>query len=292
MNQNMKLPAELDNLLNHPSLRRARLGDDWLYSVQDLLVLLPTQNETTAPSRNFASSSLRGYLPEVANSVEEVLRNEPNLSRQIKWVKMLSSSRGFETVDMLPLEGVFHLLQLIESPITARLRQWLAAAGRERIEEVNDPELAIRRTRAVLENRGYSRQWIEKRLRGMWARHELTGQWARRGAQDDDYRKLTNELMANAFGMDVETYKRYKGLGPENLRDHMNDLELALTVLGETTAAILHRERDSHGPADLQRDVTDAGEIARRTREDLEARLGRPVATPEHYALRKRRKAG
>jgi DNA-damage-inducible protein D len=288
MNQNMKLPSELDNLLNHPSLRRARLGDVWLYSIQDLLTLLAAQNEPNAPAPNVPNL---GDLGVRCGSVP-VLPNEPNLSRQMKRVKMLSSSRGFETVDMLPLEGVLHLLQLVEAPNAAKLRQWLAAAGKERIEELNDPELAIRRTRAVLENRGYSREWIEKRLRGMWARHELTGQWARRGAQDDDYRNLTNDLMQSAFGMDVETYKRYKGIGPENLRDHMNDLELALTVLGETTAAILHKERDSHGPADLQRDVIDAGEIARRTREDLEARLGRPVATPEHYNLRKRRKAG
>jgi DNA-damage-inducible protein D len=280
MSYNGKLPTELHDLLNHPSLRRARLGEDWLYSIADLLAILAEQAE---PALGFASP---------ISTFEALLRIEPNLARLVRRVKMLSSSRGFETVEMLPLHGVLHLLQLIDSPGTHRLRQWLAVAGREWIEEQDDPELAIRRTRSILESRGHSREWIEKRLGGMWARQELTGQWARRGALDDDYRTLTNYLMAGTFGMDVETYKRYKGIGPENLRDHMNDLELALTVLGETTAAILHRERNSRGHGDLHRDVVDAGAIARRTREDLESRLGRPVATPDHYTLRKRRKAG
>src|SRR5215212_1859131 len=129
-----------------------------------------------------------------------------------------------------------------------RVRKWLAATARERLEEEKNPELAVLRTRRLYEQKGYSRRWVDKRLRGVSARHELTGEWYKRGAtESDQFRQLTNDLMRGAFGMEVEEYRRFKHLFKtgENLRDHMSDLELALTALGETVAVALHRDRDS-----------------------------------------------
>lgn len=184
------------------------------------------------------------------------------------------------TLDGVDVEGVLRLVQSIPAARAERVRRWLAQTARERIEEENNPELAVMRTRRLYESKGYSRRWVDKRLRGVSARHELTGEWFKRGAtESDQYRALTNTLVKGAFGMEVEDYRRHKNLFKtgENLRDHMSDLELALTALGETVAVALHRDRDSRGYEELESDAHAAGEIVAKTREEIEARTGRPV---------------
>src|SRR5205085_9835427 len=159
-------------------------------------------------------------------------------------------------------------------------------AAVERIAEAQNPELAVLRTRKLYESRGYSRRWVDKRLRGVSARHELTGEWYKRGAtESDQFRTLTNTIMEEGFGMDVEAYRRHKGLFKtgENLRDHMSDLELALTALGETAAVALHRDRDSENFDELLADVKDAGEVVARTRAEIEQRLGHAVVEAANH---------
>ena len=142
------------------------------------------------------------------------------------------------------------------------------------------------RTRKLYENRGYSRRWIDERLRGISTRRELTGEWYRRGArQNDDFRSLTNALVRGSFGMDVEQYRRYKGLSRtgQDLRDHMTDLELALVALGETVAVALHRNRNSVGVEKLTSDATEAGEIVAQALHEVERRGGTTVAFPGNH---------
>ncbi len=182
--------------------------------------------------------------------------------------------------DAVDLEGMLRLVQSISSPRAERLRRWLAQSARERLEEAENPELAVLRTRRLYEQKGYSRRWVDKRLRGVSARHELTGEWYKRGAKESDqFRALTNDLMRGSFGMEVEEYRRHKNLFKtgENLRDHMSDLELALTALGETVAVELHRERDSRSFDQLLSDARDAGDVVSRVRQEVEGRLGKPV---------------
>jgi hypothetical protein len=184
------------------------------------------------------------------------------------------------TLDGVDIEGVLRLVQSIPTARAERVRRWLAQTARERLEEENNPELAVMRTRRLYESKGYSRRWVDKRLRGVSARHELTGEWFKRGAtESDQYRALTNMLMKGAFGMEVEEFRRHKHLFKtgENLRDHMSDLELALTALGETVAGARHRDHDSRGYEALGADARDAGEIVARTRDEIEARTGKPV---------------
>ena len=184
------------------------------------------------------------------------------------------------TLDAFDMEGVLRLVQSIPTPKAERVRRWLAQAARERLEEETNPELAVVRTRRLYEQKGYSRRWVDKRLRGVSARHELTGEWFKRGATDSDqYRVLTNAIVKGAFGMEVEQYRQFKNLFKtgENLRDHMTDLELALTALGETVAVALHRDHDSRGFEQLEADVKAAGEVVARTRSEIEGRTGRPV---------------
>jgi hypothetical protein len=207
---------------------------------------------------------------------------EPRLKTLAEPMDFITHEDGqTQILDALNLDGVLRLVQSVPSEKAERLRQWLVESARQRLEEAEDPELALLRARRMYEQRGYSRRWIDKRLRSVAARHELTGEWFRRGAHDgQDYRTLTNELIHSAFGMDVKAYRAFKGMPgrQENLRDHMTDLELALTTLGETTAAVLHRDRDSLGITHLLTDVHDAGEIVSSTISDFERRTGKKVA--------------
>jgi hypothetical protein len=209
----------------------------------------------------------------------DLKQREPHLANLAETVQQID-------VDLIPLEAVLRLVQSIPSPKSERIKQWLARSARQRLEEAESPELAVIRTRKLYEGKGYSPRWVDKRLRGVSGRHELTSEWFKRGAsQSDQYRALTNAMMRSAFGTDVEGLRRFKGLHPtrENLRDHMSDIELALTSLVETVAANLHRARDSHGVEQLASDAKDAGEIVAETRQAIEGRTGRPVVTPGNY---------
>ena len=181
---------------------------------------------------------------------------------------------------------VFEVLLKLDPARADRLKTWLSRTARERLEETDDPELAIVRTRRAYEQQGRSRLWIDQRMRSVSARHELTGEWYRRGVRDGDhFRALTNEMSQAAFGMNVETYRRYEGLfrTRENLRDHMTDLELSLLALAETTAVELHRSRRSSGFGALLLDAKDSGQIIARTRGEIESQSGRPVVSAVNH---------
>ena len=189
-------------------------------------------------------------------------------------------------LDAFDVAGIVRLIQAMDSPRANRLKSWVVSAAIERFEEAGDPELTLLRTRQAYEQRGYSRQWIDQRMRSVSARHELTSEWYRRGVHEgEQFRALTNEMMQQAFSMDVEQYRRYKGLfrTGANLRDHMSALELALTSLAETTALELARQRRSHGFDALLLDARETGQIIARTRGEIESRTGRAVVSAENY---------
>jgi len=144
--------------------------------------------------------------------------------------------------------------------------------------------LAMGRMQELYEKKGYPKEWIDKRLRGIAVRQDLTDEWKDRGAQTtSEYAILTNEIMQGAFGLKVDEYKLVKDLERENLRDHMTDIELILTMLAEATTTELHRDRDSQGMAPLKKDAQDGGAVAGRTRKDIEAQTGKPVITGANF---------
>ena len=250
-------------LLNGEHVRRVQHHGRTLYAAVDVVAAL-------------------GGSRRAAQYWTELKANEPALAAVATSV-MFPAIDGADPVqtDALDLEGVLRLAQTIPSAKAERVRKWLAQTACERLEEEKNPELAVVRTRRLYEQKGYSRRWVDKRLRGVSARHELTGEWFKRGAtESDQYRTLTNSLMKGAFGMEVEQYRQFKHLDKtgENLRDHMTDLELALTALGETVAVALHRDHDSRGYDQLAADAAAAGEVVARTRQEIESRTGRPVA--------------
>ncbi|MDD2710449.1 MAG: Bro-N domain-containing protein [Verrucomicrobiae bacterium] len=181
-------------------------------------------------------------------------------------------------------EGIFRIIQSIPSPKAEPFKRWLAKVGYERIQEIEDPELASKRTRALYQAKGYPPDWIEKRMRSIAIREELTDEWKQRGVREDrDYSILTAEISKAAFGITPSDYKKLKGLERENLRDHMNDLELIFSMLGEAATTEITRHRNPHGVGQNKRTARAGGAVAGNARRELERKTGKRVVTSKNY---------
>ena len=180
--------------------------------------------------------------------------------------------------------GAFRIIQSIPSRKAEPFKRWLAKVGYERVREIEDPELAMKRMRQLYHSKGYSEDWIEKRARGIAVRDELTKEWGRREIKTDkEYSILTAEISDATFGMTPSQYMKYKGLTRENLRDHMTDLELIFTMLGEAATTEIARKRDARGFVQNKGVARRGGTIAGDARRKLEYESGRSVITPENY---------
>jgi hypothetical protein len=248
----------IQQLLNDQHIRRAQFDGQTVYAAADVAGALAESDHA-------------------AELWEDLEQREPALA------EMVIPTDDFDALD---LAGIFRLVQALDAPRAQRIKTWLAQTAVERIEEQEDPERALLRTRHAYEQQGHSRQWIDQRMRSVSGRQELTSAWYRRGVREsEEFRALTNEMMQSAFGMDVETYRRYKGLlrTGANLRDHMTELELALTTLAESTAVELARQRRSSGFDALLLDARETGQIIAKTRQAIEDRTGRPVVSPINH---------
>lgn len=181
-------------------------------------------------------------------------------------------------------EGIFRLIQSIPSTKAEPFKRWLAKVGYERVQEIEDPELATKRTRILYRLKGYPDDWIEKRMRGIAIREELTDEWQKRGAKEKrEYEILTAEISKATFGITPSQYKKRKNLKRENLRDHMDDFELIFTMLGERSTTEIHRTENSQGLPKLKSDAKAGGNIAGGARKKLEKRLGRSVVSKNNF---------
>ena len=181
-------------------------------------------------------------------------------------------------------EGIFRIIQSIPSPKAEPFKLWLAKVGYERIKEIEDPELATKRTRAIYKAKGYSNAWIEKRMRGIEVRETLTDEWKKRGVQENkEYAILTAEISKATFGMTPSEYQKFKGLKRENLRDHMNDLELIFTMLGEASTTKIAKNKDARGFNKNKIVAKKGGSVAGKARKDLEKKSNEKVSTKENY---------
>ncbi|MEK6698512.1 MAG: Bro-N domain-containing protein [Nitrospirota bacterium] len=206
------------------------------------------------------------------------------VSEKIGQLKMAAPDGKQRLTDCANTETLFRVIQSIPSPKVEPLKRWLAKVGNERIEEIENPELAMGRMQDLYEKKGYPKEWIDKRLRGIAVRQDLTDEWKERGAATNlEFAILTNEIIQGAFDLKVDEYKQVKALVRENLRDHMTDIELILTMLAEATTTKLHRDRDSQGMAPLKKDAKDGGAVAGRTRKDIEQQTGKPVISTGNF---------
>ena len=199
-------------------------------------------------------------------------------------LKLKASDGKLRETDCANTEGVFRIIQSIPSPNVEPFKRWLAKVGYERIQEIEDPELATKRTRALYKAKGYSDAWIEKRIRGIAIREELTNQWQKRGIQQSrEYEILTAEISSATFGMTPSVYKKYKKLKRENLRDHMNDLELIFSMLGEASTKEIAVNKDARGFVENKQAAYEGGTVAGNARKELEKKSGKRVSTRENY---------
>ncbi|MFH1617759.1 MAG: Bro-N domain-containing protein [Candidatus Margulisiibacteriota bacterium] len=181
-------------------------------------------------------------------------------------------------------EGLFRIIQSIPSPKAEPFKLWLARVGYERIQEIEDPELATKRTRALYKAKGYPDAWIEKRMRGIAIREELTDEWNERGVKEQkEYAILTAEISKATFGMTPSEYKKHKGLKRENLRDHMTDLEQIFSMLGEAATTEITRNTDTQGFHKSKEAAKKGGRIAGDARVNLEKETGKMVSTKKNY---------
>jgi DNA-damage-inducible protein D len=234
-------------------------------------------------------------LTDSANPVgyfRDMRRRDPSLAETFKGggqfapplALPFATAGGRQKLQCWNTEGIFRLIQSIPSPKAEPFKRWLARVGKERIDEIENPELAMARMQELYEKKGYPKEWIDKRLRGIAVRQDLTDEWKTRGASTaTEYAILTNEIMQGAFELKVDEYKQVKDLARENLRDHMTDIELILTMLAEATTTKLHRDRDSQGMTPLKKDAQDGGAVAGRTRKDIEKQSGKPVISSANF---------
>ena len=251
-------------------VRKIIHNNEWWFSVNDVVSVLT------------GSVNPRDYWYKMKIRV----KNEDGLelSTICRQLKLKSSDGKSYSTDCANTEGVFRIIQSIPSPKAEPFKRWLAKMGYERIQEIEDPELATKRTKAIYKAKGYSDAWIEKRMRGIAVREELTDEWHKRGVEkQNEYSILTAEISKAAFGMTPSEYKEHKGLNRENLRDHMSDLELIFSMLGEASTTEIARKKDTQGFEENKKAAKTGGKIAGGAREKLEIETGANVVSPENY---------
>ncbi|MDI6739043.1 MAG: BRO family protein, partial [Candidatus Edwardsbacteria bacterium] len=199
-------------------------------------------------------------------------------------LKLFAPDGKMRETDCADTEGIFRIIQSVPSPKAEPFKRWLAKVGYERVQEIENPELATKRTRMLYKLKGYSDDWVEKRMRGIAIREELTDEWQNRGIKEQkEYEILTAEISKATFGMTPSQYKKLKKLERENLRDHMDDLELIFTMLGEkVTTEISQQEKPDTFPKN-KKVAKRGGGVAGKARKETEKEIGRSVVSKENY---------
>ena len=273
MNEPTPNPETRIALFQHEEIRRTIHNNEWWFVITDVVGAL---TDSVDPSDYL--KKMRKRDPDLAAVLQGGGQFVPPLGLEF------DTAGGRQRLQCWNTEGIFRLIQSIPSPKAEPFKRWLAKVGYERIQEIEDPELATKRTRALYKAKGYSDDWIEKRMRSIAIRDELTYEWKKRGVREQrEYAILTAEISKATFGMTPSEYIEFKRLKRENLRDHMTDLELIFSMLGEAATTEIARTRDTQGFPENQEAAHHGGAVAGNARRDLERKSGRKVSTPENY---------
>ncbi|MFZ2957691.1 MAG: Bro-N domain-containing protein [Candidatus Ozemobacteraceae bacterium] len=196
----------------------------------------------------------------------------------------IETAGGKQRINCTNTAGAFRIIQSIPSPKAEPFKQWLAKVGYERVQEIENPELASQRARALYKAKGYPDAWIEKRMRSIAIREELTEEWKNRGVEESrEFAILTAEISKATFGLTPSEYSKLKGLKRENLRDHMDNLELVFSMLGEVSTTEIARTNDTQGFEENKEAAREGGKIAGNARKALEDKSGKKVVTKENF---------
>lgn len=252
-------------------IRRVLHQDEWYFSVIDIVEAL-----TGSPNPRRYWSDLKKRLTE----------NEgvSQLYAKIVRLKFQAFDGKMRETDAANTETLFRIIQSIPSPKAEPFKRWLAKVGYERIQEIEDPEIATKRTRALYKAKGYPEDWIEKRMRGIAIREQLTNEWDNRGIEQEiEYAILTSEISEATFGVKPSEHKEMKGLQKENLRDHMTDLELIFGMLGEASTTEIAINQDAQGFEENKDAAKAGGRIAGNARKELEEKSGKKVLSSSNF---------
>ena len=270
MNNNSNLPPETKvAIFKGKEIRKTIYSNEWWFSIADVISVLTD------------SADVRQYI-------KKMRQRDPQLESY--WgtictpLELLAPDGKKRETNCANTEGIFRIIQSVTSPKAEPFKRWLAKVGYERIQEIEDPEIGTKRTKALYRAKGYSDQWIERRMRGIAIRAELTDEWKNRGIKEDtEYSILTAEISKATFGLTPSEYTNLKGLKRENLRDHMSDLELIFNMLGEAATTEITRNRNAQGFFENKDTARRGGKIAGDARKKLEKESGRKVITSENY---------
>ncbi len=249
-------------------VRKTWFNNEWWLVVEDLVVAL---TDSTDPKQ---------YIQKIKQRDETLAKG---------WVQIVhalpvDTPGGKQRMNCVNTEGAFRIVQSIPSPKVEPFKLWLAKVGYERVKEIENPELAQKRMKELYKAKGYSENWIEKRVRRIAVRDELTDEWNQRGVKTErEYAILTAEISKATFGMTPREYLKFKGLKRENLHDHMNDLELIFTMLGERVSTEITKKEDAQGYPPVEDAAKRGGRVAGNARRETENELGRPVTSRENY---------
>jgi len=274
MNKNNKLIVFEDK-----RIRRTWHNEDWYYVIEDVVYAITE------------SKNPKDYL-------NKIKKRDLGLSEgygQFVPTLEVETKGGKQRMNCANTKGIFRIIQSIPSKRAEPFKQWLSQLGQERIEEIENPELAQNRVKEYYELKGYPKDWIDKRLRGIAIRQELTEEWHKRGVEKKkDFAILTNEISKATFGIGIKQHKDFKNIPKQskaNLRDHMDDLELIFTMLGEKATTEITQTHNSKKFHQLKHDSKKGGSIAKNARLELEKETGRKVISKENYLnLRKKKK--
>ena len=243
--------------------------EEWYFSVVDVIGSLTESNNP------------RDYWYRVKKRMSEEERSE--LSTFCRQLKLKSTDGKSYKTDVADMQGIFRIIQSVPSPKAEPFKMWLAEVGKERIDEIIDPELTIDRALESYARKGYSREWINQRLQAIQVRKELTDTWQDHGVKGgNEYAILTNEISKAWAGMTTREYKDFKGLKKENLRDNMSTTELILNMLAETATKDIAEAKNPQGLEENKQVAQDGGSIAGDARKSIEARTGKPVITSKN----------
>jgi len=243
----------------------------WFFAIVDVIAIL-----TDSPNPQVYWRVLKKRLKEEGN---ETVTN-------CNALKMQAADGRMHLTDVADVNQLLRLIQSIPSPKAEPFKLWLAKVGQERLEEIENPELTQHRMREIYKAKGYSDEWIEKRIRGIAVRDELTGEWKKRGVKEGlEYAILTSEISKATFGLTPSDYKKFKGLTKQqdNLRDYITDLELIFTMLGSASTTEIAKNKNALGFDQNKYAAIEGGSVAGRARKDLDRKSGRKVVTNKNY---------
>ncbi|MBL7816516.1 MAG: Bro-N domain-containing protein [Saprospiraceae bacterium] len=252
-------------LFQEKKVRREWHNDQWHFSVVDVIEVL---TDSTAPSKYW-------------NALK---RREPQVSTICRKLKMKGADGKNYPTEVANTEGLLRIIMSVPSPKAEPFKLWLAQVGREHIEEIENPELGFERLRQIYKAKGYSDDWIALRGKSIEIRKELTDEWKKRGiSENKEYSILTSEIAKATFGLTPSEHSKLKNLEKQNLRDHMTNLELIFSALGEESTRLIAEKDDAQGFEQNREAAIDGGSLAGKYRRELEERTGQKVVSAENF---------